>query len=476
MDTAKELAVQWINPSDVLTVLMIIGGDVVRTALAQASGTLFTPVCFSFGWVAYIFMALIGVLGDGRLLPPPDYPVKVFNLQSGYVRDNRNWVLGRILRDHEASASRTYRHTEGIRIMVFEAQKNLNCWTKFSYDWTHVFGLFSISAQLAVAALPAVLYGNWSILLITGAGTILALTYGALPQWTAEKLPNRQHSDTIFGLTTGSGSRDILIIKGNQLCLNLEQLATTDTPRNDGPWEKFSKSVLATPRGVENPEGHFFHRTGSFFRQATDVWGTPSGFWITMVVTVFQTCLWLLFLITVASVKQNTWYLLAVGLIGMFQNAIMAAIERPPKARNLPLSLNPNGVIRSRKVMDGLMDLEDRFKCARPLVKEFFPGKLRDDEEDWWKGRREAYELKRMSQRHLRGVSQYAWSPSPPSPPPPPPAKQATWRPASKNSVRFQPDIEEEVEESSKTGLNPARNTSMTDDDFKRRFLAPSWS
>ncbi|KAH8749378.1 hypothetical protein F5883DRAFT_356832, partial [Diaporthe sp. PMI_573] len=127
----------------------------------------------------------------------------------------------------------------------------------------------------------------------------------------------------------------------------------------------------------------------------TDFSGTPSGFWITLVVTALQTVLWLLFLITVGSVNQDTWYLLAVGMIGMFQNAIMAAIERPPKARNLPLSLSQNGVIRSRKVMDGLMDLQDRFGCARPLVKEFFPGKMREDEEAWWDGRREAYDSKR---------------------------------------------------------------------------------
>jgi hypothetical protein len=78
---------QWINPSDVLSVLMIIGGDIVQKALAETSGGLFTPVCFSFGWVAYSFTALVNLLGDGRLLPEPDYPVKVFNLGNRYERE-----------------------------------------------------------------------------------------------------------------------------------------------------------------------------------------------------------------------------------------------------------------------------------------------------------------------------------------------------------------------------------------------------
>lgn len=78
------------NPSDVLSVLLIIGGDIVQTALAQTAGNRIVPVCFSFGWVAYSFSTLVRVLGDGRLLPPPDFPTKAFNLKSTYVRENKN--------------------------------------------------------------------------------------------------------------------------------------------------------------------------------------------------------------------------------------------------------------------------------------------------------------------------------------------------------------------------------------------------
>ncbi len=67
------LGSQWANPSDVSTILMVIGGDVVQKALAQGTAKwYYTPVCFSFGWVTYAFTALVKILGVRRLLPPPD--------------------------------------------------------------------------------------------------------------------------------------------------------------------------------------------------------------------------------------------------------------------------------------------------------------------------------------------------------------------------------------------------------------------
>lgn len=102
MGTLEQLRQQWINPSDVSTILMIIGGDVVQNAFAQGTAKLYTPVCFSFGCVAYAFIALVNILGESLLLPRPDCPVKVFNLEPGYSRENKNWVVGRVLRDLEA--------------------------------------------------------------------------------------------------------------------------------------------------------------------------------------------------------------------------------------------------------------------------------------------------------------------------------------------------------------------------------------
>lgn len=122
-ETGTEFAREWANPSAVVAVtLMLVGGNVVHEALAQTTGKLFTPVCFSFGWVGYALARLKHVFGEGRLLPPADYPVKVFNLGDGYCRVNKNWLLGRIVRDHEAWISRVEPLRDGgIRIAIFEA-------------------------------------------------------------------------------------------------------------------------------------------------------------------------------------------------------------------------------------------------------------------------------------------------------------------------------------------------------------------
>jgi hypothetical protein len=48
-ETSVEFWTQWKNPSDVFSVLLILGGDVVGRALAQVAGSPVSPVAFSFG-------------------------------------------------------------------------------------------------------------------------------------------------------------------------------------------------------------------------------------------------------------------------------------------------------------------------------------------------------------------------------------------------------------------------------------------
>jgi hypothetical protein len=120
--TFNQLSAQWSNPSDVLSLLLLIGGDIVQKALANTAGDPLTPICFSFGWVSDAFTSLFAILGDGRLLSPSDYPVKVFNLESGYLRENKNFDIGRILRGHEIRVNREFLLSDGtLRMSVYEA-------------------------------------------------------------------------------------------------------------------------------------------------------------------------------------------------------------------------------------------------------------------------------------------------------------------------------------------------------------------
>lgn len=58
-----ELKNQWSNPNDVLSLLLLLGPDVIQRALAQLVGRRITPVAFSFGWAAYSITALFSAIG-----------------------------------------------------------------------------------------------------------------------------------------------------------------------------------------------------------------------------------------------------------------------------------------------------------------------------------------------------------------------------------------------------------------------------
>lgn len=94
------LSRRWANPSDILSLLLIVGGDIVQKAIAQLHGLSsppflhgrrlsFTPVAFSFGWVAFAFLSLTSAIGEKRLMPAPDCPSIVVNCASrGYSAES----------------------------------------------------------------------------------------------------------------------------------------------------------------------------------------------------------------------------------------------------------------------------------------------------------------------------------------------------------------------------------------------------
>ena len=96
----QSLVTGWRTPGDVVSLLMIVNGDIVQRALAQLSGPRLVPVAFPFGWIVYAIQAFSAAMGTGRLMPAaPDLPSIVINVSSGYPRTNQSWILGRLLRD-----------------------------------------------------------------------------------------------------------------------------------------------------------------------------------------------------------------------------------------------------------------------------------------------------------------------------------------------------------------------------------------
>ncbi|ETS74735.1 hypothetical protein PFICI_13219 [Pestalotiopsis fici W106-1] len=394
----NSLASQWTNPVDILSVLMIIGGDVVQRAFAQGTGKLYVPVCFSFGCVAYAFMGWVNIISHGRLLPPPDYECKVFNLGSGYGRESKSFIVGRLLRDLEAHETRQLSESDrdyAIKITVFEAVYNSNGCSRFSWTKLHLVGLGVTALQIGISMIPYGVNQDWNILLIVLIGTFLVQWAGALPQWTAEKLPHRQNSRSIYALTGGNGSRDVMVIFGYGNCLDLESLACPQTPQNSRPWEKFKRRLPLSSKDIESAGRNDTWRSQPLARRFWPLGKSPLGFAITKISYGCLSVLWLLLLINVSAAKAfpDSWCLLSVGGIGMFQNAWLASKELSPRMRNIPLRKKEH--IVARKVMDGIMDFHRTYDCGVALRDEFFPGKLRDDEDDWWAGNYADYDNKR---------------------------------------------------------------------------------
>ncbi|TFB04638.1 hypothetical protein CCMA1212_004131 [Trichoderma ghanense] len=390
---SREFSDQWKHPNDAFSVLLILGGDVVARALAQLVGSHLTPVAFSFanerylaavlGWVAYAISAVVSTIGENKLMPPADFSCKVVNGQTGYVRDNCSWIIGRMVRDFEtwmdkqprAEAPRALppgsspnpvqaRIEEiielkwkelrerasgngqpeperppkaGLCVSVYKAQKPTKGYP--GYDAPYIAGLLTCIFQLAVAAIPCGIFGDWSILLVTGAGIVLSFISGALPRWSKEKWACRINTDKVFVLTRGNGSQHAIVIQGAGVGLDLEDLAAADT--------------------------------SAFDERGTQLVVVGLGF------------LWILLLITASGIRHNTWFLLAVGGMGILQNMYVTSKSRPPRAFGVPLEFVE--VIGKPKVMEALFEVEDRYpRLGKSILPIFFPGELRKDEKEKW--------------------------------------------------------------------------------------------
>ncbi|KIY53633.1 hypothetical protein FISHEDRAFT_15425, partial [Fistulina hepatica ATCC 64428] len=334
LSAATTLSRQWRSPTDVLSIVLLIGGDIIQRAIAQLAGPHMVPVAFSFGWVAYAFSALMSAVGDGRLMPPSDCPSIVVNAHSGYARDNGSWILGRILRDLE-DIHVSHRRGAPMWVRVYEARPQVH--RSCIRDWMWISGVVAIIIQLVVATIPWALHGDWIMFLVTSAGTILALLSGALPQWRVEKWACRKDSNRTVSLLKGNGCRLVVVIIGGGVGLNLEDLAAA---------------------------------------RAIYVRGTREMLCLLCI-------MWLALLITVAGLPVDTWYFMAIGLIGMVQNVVAAGARRSPEQFHIPLQFIEE--LSNPKVMKTLQDLECRYPdVGFSLLPILFPGRFRDDEEEWW--------------------------------------------------------------------------------------------
>lgn len=330
----------------------------VQNALAQLSGVgqhqySIVPIAFSFGWVSYAFSAICAVFGDFVAMPKPDCDCKVINADSKQGRDNRSWVLGRLVRDQgptvDAALTIEIYDIVGPRNAVLnrdgtverEGEREGRRMGVATKDWVYWFGCLVIVVQLGVACIPGALFGHWLILVLTAAGTILAQAQSWLPQWRKEKWSSRPlpgDKTRVTCLTRGNGSRMAIVIVSNGVGLRLEDMAAGYTAFK-------------------------FERTSA-------------------IGTIALAVLWIAHLITIQSLNSGaeTWVLLAIGALGMVQNSVAAGAKRSPGALGLHLQKRED-IIQEKKVLWSLKRLEDVVPTAgMALVETFFPGGVRDDE------------------------------------------------------------------------------------------------
>ncbi|KAK7449708.1 hypothetical protein VKT23_013181 [Stygiomarasmius scandens] len=367
---------QWQNPSDIFTILMIIGGDIVQRALAQLASSHprpFIPIAFSFGWVAYAFSAILSAVGSHRLAPEPDCDCTLIDVATGYSRHVNSWNLARLVRDYRPNhnhsrAPSSWNPARFIRdhksqndaqrglTVVFLNTSDGKCTGVPDQDWVYYMGLFIIVVQLAIAVVPGVLFGNWLILILTFGGIVLIQVQGGLPQWreemwAARKVDQGKREDVC--LTKGNGSALVIVIRSEGCGLRLADLAGAREQSDDTTkWATFALALL-----------------------------------------------WLVHLFTMQSLEENSWFLLGIGLIGMLQNVVAAGARRTPAA--LGFHFEKNETIHEDKVIDAIKKAEEyQAKAGLVLLDTFFPGGLRPNEEAW---KRERIELNAKNDKEKKG-------------------------------------------------------------------------
>ncbi|KAH8807570.1 hypothetical protein F5884DRAFT_857146 [Xylogone sp. PMI_703] len=352
---------QFENPSETLSVLLLIGGDIVQKAIAQLVGRhRVTPAAFSFGWVAYAFSGLSSAFGDGTLMPLPDCPCRVINLETGSYRQNESWVIGRFLRDLEVN----FKLKPGYRRPVIIVLKTAGIPARPGGDFVWWSFVFFMPMQLFIAAWPLILpRRNWTILMIAAAGSLLAMATSSLPQWAKEKYDCRKDSKNSYIITRGNGHQHIFVIENG---------------------------------GLIHREGTRY--TGISLNLEDLAVASPSTSILTRCASITLAILWVIFLITVGGLKQDAWFLMGVGGLGMVHNVYVASWTRTPEGNGVPLKRNQDRKIEVPCIIGGegnmssmktlMLAEEKRPGLGLLLLETFFPGNLDKEEAQFWKDKR----------------------------------------------------------------------------------------
>lgn len=198
---------------------------------------------------------------------------------SSHSRGTKTWVLGRFLRDednrvddemkqeqnHVPPAATEEIHKgpppayqdpkvtnpppewEALRVTVYQVDDNPPVPHGVpTLDAVWFSGLVVILVQLVVSIVPWIVSGDWGIFLVTIAGTTLALLNGSLPQWREEKWACKKAGGATVTITQGNGSRHAIVILGKKgVGLDLEILAMGTRTASPSLFTRVASAILA---------------------------------------------------------------------------------------------------------------------------------------------------------------------------------------------------------------------------------------
>ncbi|KAF2652838.1 hypothetical protein K491DRAFT_578340, partial [Lophiostoma macrostomum CBS 122681] len=329
--------------------LFVIGGDIVRTALAQVINDESRDVVvgFGFGWAQYAMSSLIPVFsGQRNVAPPPEIrDMQVMNMTAGHVRTNHSFVLSRLLRDLEKHVDSGSGKVGGLSVTIVDTMddptKKMELMEKFKYrGWP--IGHVTMAAQMLLS-----LKAGGMVPIIFILAQILASCTLELPVWKKEKFAARRGGDDVYALMRGNGNRHVFIVRTKAPnSWNLEDMAAASI--HDYDWYNW-EGVAAV--------------------------GLAIG--------------WFVLFALACSVKDQAGWLLAVMTIGHIGNLFSAFYPRSPAGHGFHLDMNKKQTIANAKVMETLKELEVEHEgYGEKLLGTFFPGGLWDDDKNWWADRK----------------------------------------------------------------------------------------
>lgn len=300
-------------------------------------------------------------------MPQPEHSSWVVNMESGDRRENRSWLLGRLLRDLELGNAKAEGADGPLLVTVYRLSTGPGK-PKPKHprrDWLWSSYWFVVVVQFFVASIPIWVHGchDYSIMVIVGFGNVLDLISASLYTMRKEKFQgSHKGSNSSYALTRGNGHQHVFIILPNDI---------GESDRN----------------AIYGRSTHFSEMP---YLEQMETARYQAGNWRYLLTDFPLAIFWVFLLIFVGNLNSHAWVLVGAGMLGTMHNVLVSAWPRDSAAHGIPLEKyeysEGKSSFRGNLVMEVFRNVEREFPGAghslRPI---FFPGRERKENKALWK-------------------------------------------------------------------------------------------